>query len=580
MNLVTREARPVPPNEYREVARACKGLTDPSLSHAERAELARLLEGTSSPMAIRALREALLESGSRRAIAPLRSACARALRWAASRGDQKALKALRDALVDPGNNAESGDAIAVAMLDALGARMACSEAMNLTLQAPSREGDISRLVSTVAWARVGQRALPCHAGWGSTPVGCGMDGLQVLVRSIERSSDRAFVDLLDFLCGDMPPVMLVMGNREGAKLVLESMVSAALKRGPAARKAFVRWLDSSEGWTGDYIIEEVDADSIARFRRLLAVLEEGDRKRVMAVLDKACHGRAEEVLSGQAELFDVLTGAAAEELGKVKTRGYWRLAPGESTTEPLPPLAWIQLGRLKGDGRPHPYLDVLKDWKKHCEPVRRMVLYGTRPGSPLWERVTPLRGEIERQARGLDLATESGRELFKMSLGLRMRLAEPQEKRGVAARIVEQASAGPPSLTAETLTGLARWAYAAGDRRFPVELAEWTVSFAERAAAEGLPVKKRRLVFVLGSMTPEELAPERKQIRELIRERNSRSFTSDAEKEAYMAQYKKKYAQLNEARVTPEAAAAWRAWLERFRKLPVFRDARRPSAAK
>ncbi len=570
LDFVTPEARPKPLNDPRRISEICARLADVSVSYDKRAEFARALSGAKSRRAVEALTQALLEPSEPNAISRFRTACAQSLRWAASGGDKHAINALYEALVDPSTEHGSGQGIAKAILDARGAAEVLRKVMKQTIHRAT--GGDFKGSSDHAWSRIRAQLRPYHMVTCVRGRNPSAEAMGLLATAFRRSSDTGFVALLDYFEEKrfrLHHVIVVMNAQD---VLLRSIIRGIWRRKVAARAALLRWLEKSTSAVGgEGLSARLDSAMVRELAKLLVPrMKEKDRKRLLAILDKTCHGRAQDVIAGRVELSDVVLVAAKKRLEIFRAgrrpRGY--PAAGEVGYAALPVAPWSQLAFEFKRGADHPYVDVLKRPDRYPQSIN--LLWNCRPGAPVWEII--LKESVKDEVRErLATMTYEQVNMFGTFFALAMNLAASAAERcQIAERAIRRAQNARPEFESAIVCAVSVWAFATGDHRFPVQAAEWIVALAERASRDGLPVRQADLAFALENLTPEKINPEVPWAKSL----GFHTFDTSEEADAFKAEFTRKFLESQEKPVSAETAAAWRAWLERFRKLPVFRKRR------
>ncbi len=573
LRLVPRESWPSPPGP-RDLEPLIERLSDVRLSYEVRAEAARALSGATDRPAVQALASALLElpRDSSKRYRILRVACAQALGWAAADGDGAAIRSLWSASLDPHTNL-SAPAVAKALLDASGAE----EIMRLTAEAlrgrePRLKADGKALAVEAplrAWPAFLGQVGACHFISSKKGLrGVLRPEIRRLVVRLRSLSTRDFVRLLD---GQRGSVVASWTDCCGEERIPCILVRGLSNRRKEAREALVRWLCGSEGaWNEVYVC--LDGRALQELDVVSRKVEPESTTMLQSLLEKLCHGRTKEVLAGK----ESLEQACWSVVERVLTAGSEippRMLNFENLIElelALKQLAFAEVRK----GETHPLLRVLAK-RDLARPrfdlgggheyradlsclVAGILEYSSFPGVPRGQQLRESAlGLILGRIAELDLKSHDGRGWLASLTPPATRLALPKDRanliRSSWAKLGSTDDRLPQALF---LYAVAPNAYSTPDAALPLDIGSALVECLEGEMAK--PTQERhQQVLNLIRMALAHLTPERLPGIDDDVARNLRA----------------KFGYPSPTPPEPDPAA-WRAWLERFRKLPVFHKGR------
>jgi len=592
MELITGHARPRPVTDAAVIAQLIRRASDSRLSYSERAEAARGLAGVCDPSAVRALADAIVEPRRSKKAELMRIAIADTLKWRAAEGDRAAIAALHRAWFDRDTHIRPGMEIARALLASRGADEVLDFARGLvgpearlpeTASASSRSREATGLI----WHWVYNTRRACHAGPGHTVDELRRNTTTRHAATLRRMSSRDMVHV--FQREGASEVLGMWAGGPGGQVLIKAALSGLPNRSAEARRLIAEWV--AEGGCSVFrgvFYARLDEKCVRLLWSVAPRLPEPTRGRTRALLELLCHGSTEDVVKGRRKLDDVVVEAVeamntclpddrwVAELGK----GEWPQCFAEFLQHPAAKVAldstrtlreramaadflgfsaWIQLVELPvrfDDPLQHPALKVTLDKARAvrerniaAELLRRALANGALEQP---ERAVPLIDEFfQEHVRSNDRYEF---DFFRQMVMIRVRVTAPEKRIDVFFDLLDRRRAHLLDRAA-ALTYGAKSAYMWMDSDGPVRIAEEVVRCLDQTMKSGdteLPRVGSRLQLALSHLTPEKLPP---QVIPYAGGPRWQDVWND------------------------DVLAAWRAWLERFRKLPVFRISRKASAA-
>lgn len=570
--FIPAEHWPRPPGG-KEMENLIARLLDVRLSYRARAEAARGLAGATDKPAIQALAGALLERphGPTKEYGILRCACADALSWAAAKGDKNAIRALWLVFEDRYHSKGWGRA-AKALRDAVGGE----EVMRLVGEAlrgrrPFLKSDGKPLdPDTIlrAWSGGGLGGLgACHfVRWN------GGSKREVMRREIDRLitlipglTDKSFVYLLT---GERGPALadwaLMCRTRDQIPNVLARGLS---NRGSEAREAFAHWICGVPA-EAFYLHVRLDSRALEELNGVAESLEPETRKKIRSLIEKLCHGLADEVLSGKVSL-----GEACR--SRIKVQAPSGEGPPRTIKEAeffdldlaLQQLVFTQ--RIRSEDNPLLRILEARDirgldvqrvnghiWKTDMLLMVASILYATPfPGAPGGNHLAKsAKNLIFIRVRELEANTLEGRRAIASLASAAAGLAPPEGRPSMIRHALAKLQKGGDVLwQAMFLYLVAGSVYSTPDTALPLDMAAAVVECLTKEASNPTPGRHAQILNLL-RMTVEHMTPER--------------LPGVEDDEAANLRINFGYPASDPPEPEP---AVWRAWLERFKRLPVFR---------
>jgi hypothetical protein len=525
---------------------------------------------------VRTLSGVLGEVG-REEVELLRAATARSLMWCAARGSKLAEQVLYDAVsVNDIAMSLAGSVVADSLLCAVGAEAAFRELRKAVL------GDASSKVALRGYGRACTASTclfsslqPYHLGLGRSVTGFRSVEAGRLAQGLRRISQRRFEELLEsevrvyaVLDYIWIPACTTEGGRELAYVLLSRIADSKRYRSTVADV-----LSNNRGG----IWWALDTRSLRALHDYLpSIPDKKTRDGLMVVVDRVCFGQGHEVLSGKATLEEILRG----KMEVLATESAWKEEKAR----------WAMKGTVSPDGGVavtyKSRLDVLDG--TFFQTLRQRSMLGTqqlppeiacmRRGMTRTDMDWSLRAEEARKAAAAVVAGDLDPRLLQETVGRVIQEAnrdgvklEEQELYGLAVllgRAAEEESLVEVVLEAvEQLGGmpLARGAIADAvggsvwmDIRLPVPMAEALIDRKIFCLQHGIETMED--VDGLDLKTGPQLPEAFKHITPEVPPGFESDFVLDV--------------RMNMENPPPPPKpdpAAWRAWLERFRELPVFR---------
>lgn len=560
-DLVTGEARPRPPVTTRETSAALAVATDPAFSYQTRALSVLKLAGSTRERVVKAIRGLLLCPAETREAETFRAACAAALGWSAHRGSRAAVAALYEGLYAPQTHMTEGRAVARALLNALGPLEAIKPLYRRLVGAGSGRDNGDRLDLAFSWTW--RQWQPYHSGrrnkrelWGELA--------DRLATEVSRMSPKSMAVMLKSRpCREVLRDTLGLAPRsELGDLMLRRLEKGDRHEREALAAFFSPSLLPDDNWSQTYrrFLYSLDSRQIRTLRRGSAGLSDRAGRELTRLIRAVCYGREQEVCVRGKSIEEVLLGTL-ERLGPFSN--HVEQADADAANPSYPDgitymFVWehVDLHPVRfEDPMRHPSLQVIRSekypfWERSGAAgslARSQKLGGLGVSEEFVRTIESIFTSVQGRSAGFGWATKDDkiRPFFAADLArLAIRTSPAGKRREATRRLLLRSD---PLCRARLLEDLADDAYMRMDRREPVWLAEhclgaldalmavkdrWPENYGDRTlcAASGL-VRK---------LTPEVILP------------------------------------LREAKVKnlKRIVTGWREWLQRFRKLPVFRKRR------
>jgi len=556
-----------------EAARLTAALADRSLPYPEREEATLALIGETRKAVMKSVAVCLIEprvgpgtTENRKAREEFLAACADVLKWAAVRGDRSCLDVLYKALLAEHIYIGEGRAIMRAILDVEGAQ----KVLHAILAPLRRESSPCwgrathpfphKYTSVLSW--YDDSCHGSHYGLGVDP----RDVLTVEARQVSnvlrRMSDRevmAFfgderaVDGLERLFTDGLAFRHPYPEWTNGEM-LRDFVAGLSRRSPEVQRAVCRWVHDPSGYV--YALQRpfyaLDGSLVRELGACTGSLLEKRRQRMEDFLRRLCHGRMEDVVAGRRTFEEVVL----EEMAK---SGPWphykyyfdqyaQFGKGviDNTKVPFRASPWDQALfipiRFNGETR-HPLLDVLLD--PMSSDADRYYCAAMLPCAA-WT------GALGDRTEGLS-----------DSIASTISPRRPEEKRfNVLPERLAYAAlhVAPKARQADMFIAFMRDArFDVGFRYRLLDMCAWKLyAWGPKAVLDAADRMVSRERFTPGEGKTDWRVFLWRPLLALTPERLPEPLASGKRPQEEQE----------------ELAAAWRAWLERFRKLPVFRKGR------
>jgi len=567
LDLITEPARPRPLTDEEALGRAMATVIGRNRRYEERAFAAKELAGARDTKVVGTLARVLVEArpqALKLEADKLRMAVAEALAWHVAAGDAEALAALHAAWFHEDTYIRAGRAIARALLVSQGPDEVVrfmQRLMDVESRRPKTVPPPAECATTVddlrSWVEGNLRS--CYVGPGRSPDGLLEEATTRYAARLRRMNPRQLAEV--FGREDAPETLGVWAGGPGGRALIKAVLAGRKYHPAALRQLVTAWIVEGGEWTvAPSFHGALDTDLVLTLAAYAASSPEPARGKLRAFLERLCHGRLEAVMRGTSPLADIVREV-------VKKTPLVPERDGEQTSdEGLPEIdPWQQLANLPvrfETPERCPAVPILLDRRnpifERC--VAACVLSEAAAnkafGSP--DRLATVIDElIGRSRRTTNGAREEYHEavLFYYLVEARLQLSSPEDQMALFLDLLDRRRTHPVDKALALRVGAER-AYLWMADRGPVRVAEQVVSCLEQLVAARIDTT---LLKVGGDALLESVLHLTPEVLELASDRHAgRSLGPEAWNE--------------------DVAAAWRAWLERFRKLPVFRSARKASA--
>ena len=566
LNLVTEDGRPSPPITTKEIGAATALATDPALPYPMRTQAVAKLAGSTRRSVVRALGDLLLAEASTREGRRLRVACAAALGWSAFRRSREAGRALYETMYSPQTHIHAGEATARALLNTVGPLEALSRIHRRLVRTKKGDDDGDRLDLAFSWTS--RELRPCHSLRSRDELWRKL--ADRLASELRRISSESLVMILSR--GPCREVLRETLGHSPRSTLGDFLLERFERGGKAEREAlavlFSPSLAGDDDWGRKYkrFLFRLDSRRVRMLWSGSRGLSDKAARHVTRLVEAVCYGH-KEVWEGEAAVSEALM-ETLDDLGWMADKDNLERADAQAAAQFLQGpgsllyfCLWEHIGLHPvrfDDPTSHPYLRLVENTKR-----------------PVWERwsaVDYLRhsrrlggiGESADFARAVEGVFTACRGKRTGTQAVHWTTREDKMRQfflaGLAALSTETTPAGQRRETAERflassdpltraslLRHLSKDAYVRLANGEPVWLAEQGLAALEMMASEEdrWPENYTQRVLNVTSglvdmLTPEDvLRVERPKIEDL-----------------------------------QSVVTRWRAWLERFRKLPVFNRTR------
>ena len=567
LNLVTPELRPKPPVTTTETKALLAKLNDLDIPFEVRGEAASSLAGSTRREVVKALRICLLKLAQSKEAKVFRAKCAAALGWSAHAGSSMATEALWKAILARGTFWRTGMATAAALLNSLGSEETLRLLSQRALEPATYEGGAGgRIYVAYQWA-VTSDLHPYHS------LAARADVHRDVANHLAAKLNRMRPDDLALLLDGGPCRQLVrhvLGNAPRSDLgdmLLGRLESGTPEEGSRIAELLAPSAPDEWGWEYRGFLFRLDADQLRVLWRASERLPKragGNLKRLVKAL---CYGRETEVLQGKVDVADILMDVVAD-LGWPRDQQH-RLSPSTPAGKKRDPyddfiyfLPWehaarhpVRIERTLA----HPWVKLVLDdskplWDRDVALLNLLDMHRLKAIRDPESMATPLKSAFQRAVAaaqegrlGADQTPDHRRRFLVNMARLLVEISPDAARRQTSERVI---SSCDPFCAMMILHHLVDDAFARVGEGEPVWLAEQGLAVLERLRSrrDGLTEGELTRALNLATIIAASLSPEQLLV------------LGDTEPQGL-----------------ERACETWRAWLERFKKLPVFRQVRRPS---
>lgn len=563
LRYATEPGLPKPTADKDKIEALLQVLRNQTMPPLTRAGVAWSLAGLESPQVVQALCTVLTEIGQGKQV--IRIACAEALTWPAANGVKLAVRRLYGALRAPGTGADARNAVAKALLDARGAEEVIRAIGNrLRGQRSPIAARVNNYTPTLEsiWIWVIQEVGACHFRPGQSL----FDLLRVETRRcalvLPGLSDILLVEAIHD-AGDLISEWVVYGRPSGLALT-RKLFGRFSHRDAEVQQELLKLFDHS--FHGTMLLARLDVHCLRQMRRATNKIP----KRLRHILDRlvatACHGRERALLvEGNVNLADVAHSVLLRQLAiKSPTPSAQKNMDTNQIQEILKSwkkreLAFLQLtmAATTNDEALAKLLGILADEDldlnhrlNAAELLGAVASYRVAEGVPVRNRTLQLVENILKKH-----SRDGPPRLRDIWLNVQYDrfLLLPIHKRQPTFHMLRNPLGRQPLAMAAFLSHISRdSAYAVPDSHFALELAEVIAS----TYAEVFKIDSVRRAGALNG-----LLEARKQ---LTPERFHNEIPLNRSKSSMPPQFQ-----------NYRPPSEWKAWLERFRKLPAFAKAKK-----